>query len=131
MSFRKGLFIIAVIAVFGLFVRKSLVASTTSSDKIAIKNKGVTQKEDFFKHPEPKGSLTIKVVQLRRVEKRPLVSAGIPFALGQLKSARDIIVFGQDGKEIRLATKELARWPQDNSIRSVTNLVDPLGTSAL
>lgn len=48
-----------------------------------------------------------------------LVSNGMPFAPGKLFSDKEIAFFDETGNEIPVATKILATWPQDNSIRSV------------
>ncbi len=66
------------------------------------------------------GSLPVVVARLKKTSNvEILVSSGIPFALGQLQSKDNIAIFDKNGNEIPIATKILARWPQDNSIRSV------------
>jgi len=47
------------------------------------------------------------------------ISSGIPFAPGQLTSELDFVVIDQNNNEIPIATKVLAKWPMDQSIRSV------------
>ena len=67
-----------------------------------------------------KGELKIALAKLKDVaDNKPLVSAGIPFAPGQLKSKDDFAIFDADGHEIPIAVKVLAFWPSDGSIRSV------------
>ena len=64
--------------------------------------------------------IKVAVARLRDVpENKPLVSSGVPFAPGQLKDEKELAFFDGQGNEIPIATKILARWPQDNSIRSV------------
>ncbi|MFA5143012.1 MAG: hypothetical protein WC522_02425 [Candidatus Omnitrophota bacterium] len=48
-----------------------------------------------------------------------LVSTGIPFAPGNIFDEKNVAIFDAEGKEISIASKVLARWPQDGSIRSV------------
>ena len=64
------------------------------------------------------GAVEVPVVKLRSGRPMTLVSTGVPFAPGQLLSERNIAVL-QDGRDISIGTKVLARWPQDGSIRSV------------
>ena len=65
------------------------------------------------------GSINVIVARMRKTsDKEILVSTGVPFGVGQLQSDRDIAFFDGD-TEIPIATKILARWPYDNSIRSV------------
>ena len=69
--------------------------------------------------PQTSGSLEVRVVRLRGEPGAPaLVSNGIPFAPGQLASERNLVV-AQDDQELPLATQVLARWPKDQSIRSL------------
>jgi hypothetical protein len=69
--------------------------------------------------PATAGELTLAVVKLRPgTGPDTLVSQGVPFAPGQLKSERDV-AFLSDGGELPLGVKVLARWPQDDSIRSL------------
>jgi len=66
-----------------------------------------------------KGEIKLAVTKLEKVaDNRPLVSTGIPFAPGWLKTEKDIAIFDMQGREIPVAVKVLARWPQDQSIRS-------------
>lgn len=81
----------------------------------ARKAVAVTQKEVPLQ-----GEIKIALAKLKEADDgKLLVSSGIPFAPGQLKSIRDFALLDHEGKEIPLAVKELARWPQDQSIRSV------------
>ncbi|MBI3320802.1 MAG: hypothetical protein HYZ91_00875 [Candidatus Omnitrophica bacterium] len=65
------------------------------------------------------GALTIPVVKLREGgSPQSLVSNGIPFAPGQLKTEQDVAFFAGP-TELPVATRVLARWPQDGSIRSL------------
>lgn len=63
------------------------------------------------------------IVPAMRISTRPeaelLISTGIPFAPGQLTDQRMVSVLDEARNEIPIATKVLARWPQDQSIRSV------------
>ncbi len=69
---------------------------------------------------ETKGEIQIALARLKNVmENKPLISSGIPFAPGQLISKDDFTVVDDKGNEIPIATKVLALWPQDQSIRSV------------
>ena len=69
--------------------------------------------------PQTSGELAVNIVRLEGPEHEPaLVSTGVPFAPGQLRSERDLR-FLRAGQELALATQVLARWPQDGSIRSV------------
>ncbi|MDE1921764.1 MAG: hypothetical protein KGI24_10065, partial [Candidatus Omnitrophica bacterium] len=67
-----------------------------------------------------KGSIEAVLVKIKNVpDNRPLISAGVPFAPGQLMSDKNIAFFEPSGKEIPIAEKVLAYWPMDHSIRSV------------
>lgn len=69
--------------------------------------------------PATSGELAIAVVKLRAGSApQSLVSQGVPFAPGQLNSERNVAFFA-DGAELPLGVKVLARWPQDQSIRSL------------
>ncbi|MCA9398826.1 MAG: hypothetical protein KC618_03685, partial [Candidatus Omnitrophica bacterium] len=69
---------------------------------------------------QPQGELELLLVKLKKVSgDKPLVSAGIPFAPGQLKSEKEFVILDGNGKPMELAARVLARWPQDNSVRSV------------
>ncbi len=48
-----------------------------------------------------------------------LVSNGIPFPKGQLFSEKDLCIVDDAGQEIAIAVKILARWLEDNSIKSI------------
>jgi len=62
----------------------------------------------------------IPIVKLDMTESNmPLVSTGVPFAQGQLIDEKDIAFFNDKEEEIPIAVKVLARWPQDQSIRSI------------
>lgn len=66
-----------------------------------------------------KGEMLVSVAKLRKtLNEEVLVSTGVPFGVGQLKS-EDEIVFLNEGGEIPIAVKALAYWHYDNSIRSV------------
>ncbi len=66
------------------------------------------------------GELRVPVAKLKKVDAdTPFISTGVPFALGQLQSEKNIVFVDDQNKEIPVAVKVLARWPQDNSIRSV------------
>ena len=65
------------------------------------------------------GQLELAVVKLREGSgTHTLVSQGIPFAPGQLMDERAVTFFANTG-ELPVGAKPLARWPQDNSIRSL------------
>jgi len=65
------------------------------------------------------GALQIAVVKLREgASPQSLVSNGMPFAPGQLLSERDVAFFNGE-REMPIATRVLARWPQDGSVRSL------------
>lgn len=68
-----------------------------------------------------KGSLGVWVAKLRDPQaQNVLVSTGIPFAPGQLFSENNVAILNSvSRKEIPIAVKVLAHWPQDRSIRSV------------
>jgi hypothetical protein len=73
-----------------------------------------------LKKVETQGELKVALAKLKEIpNNRPLISGAIPFALGQLKDEKDFAIFDVNGKEIPIAQKVLARWPQDHSIRSV------------
>lgn len=66
------------------------------------------------------GELTVMAARLTdEAKENLLVSCGIPFAPGQIFSDKNIAFYHQDGTEIPIATKILAYWPKDNSLRSV------------
>ena len=73
--------------------------------------------------PKPavtKGELKVTVAKLKEAKDGvSLISAGVPFAPGQLKSDKELMFLDKEGNEIPIATKILAKWPQDRSIRSV------------
>jgi hypothetical protein len=48
-----------------------------------------------------------------------LVSTGIPFPPGVIFDERNVVISDINGNEILIASKVLARWPQDGSIRSI------------
>ena len=67
-----------------------------------------------------KGEIRVPVVKFANKEvKDVLVSNGIPFAPGQLFSENDFSVFNDNGEEISIAVKVLAKWTYDGSIRSM------------
>jgi hypothetical protein len=67
-----------------------------------------------------KGTMKVSVAKLRDENKIDLlVSNGIPFAPGQLFNENNFSVLDFDGNEMPIAIKVLARWPHDNSIRSI------------
>jgi len=67
-----------------------------------------------------KGAMELYIAKFRDKNKTDvLVSSGIPFAPGQLFGENNLSVFDINEKEMRIAVKVLARWPYDNSIRSV------------
>ena len=69
---------------------------------------------------QKEGSLKVPIAKLKPVENNtPLISTGVPFMRGQLESEEHIAFFDQQGNEIPIAIKVLARWPEDKSIRSV------------
>lgn len=68
--------------------------------------------------PVTSGTMELAVVRLRGNQPEALVSNGIPFAPGQLTSEREVALF-HGGEELPIATKILARWPGDQSIRSL------------
>ena len=51
--------------------------------------------------------------------KELLVSSGVPFAPGQLTDEKNLCILDLNGNETSIAAKVLARWPFDNSIRSL------------
>ncbi len=66
-----------------------------------------------------KGSISVSIAKLtKKLDGEYLVSTGVPFGVGQLKSDKDVAFFDGE-KEIPIATKVLAKWPYDDSIRSV------------
>ena len=66
------------------------------------------------------GEIKVALAKAKEVSgNMPLISTGVPFAPGQLKSEKDFVFMDGQGKEIPIAVKVLARWPQDLSIRSV------------
>lgn len=66
------------------------------------------------------GTVKANVVNLTSSKKTEvLVSTGIPFAQGKIFDEKNIAIFDSQGKEISIASKVLARWPQDGSIRSI------------
>jgi len=67
-----------------------------------------------------KGKIKVAIAKLKKTEDQDVfVSSGVPFAPGQLKSMKDFTLINPEGKEIPIAVKVLARWPQNQSIRSV------------
>lgn len=69
--------------------------------------------------PAQAQSLTVPVVRLGGAAQSPaLVSTGVPFGPGQLRSEGDVAIL-VEGQEVPIATAVLARWPQDQSVRSV------------
>ncbi|MDE2028042.1 MAG: hypothetical protein KGJ11_05845, partial [Candidatus Omnitrophica bacterium] len=72
------------------------------------------------KPPLKQGSIEAVLVKIKNVpDNNPLISAGVPFAPGQLMSVKNVAFFEKSGQEIPIAAKVLAYWPQDHSIRSV------------
>jgi hypothetical protein len=71
--------------------------------------------------PAPRsGEIKVALAKLKQAENnRVLISSGVPFAPGQLKDDKDFTIFDSAGKELQLAAKVLARWPEDGSVRSV------------
>lgn len=77
-------------------------------------------KEVKLSEPPKKGEIKVALAKVKNVQKNPLlISTGIPFAPGQLTEIDQFALFDKDGSEIPIARKILARWPQDQSIRSV------------
>jgi hypothetical protein len=73
-----------------------------------------------FEAPEPtSGKLKFTVVKFDTTKTTPYVSTGIPFAPGQLKDPKNVVIYNTLNQELQVATKVLAYWPQDNSIRSL------------
>ena len=69
--------------------------------------------------PQTSGRLAVSVLRLSGAAGTPaLVSAGVPFAPGQLRDDRHVR-FLRAGVELPTAVQVLARWPQDESIRSL------------
>ncbi len=67
-----------------------------------------------------KGMMRAHVAKLRDESKsKVLVSNGVPFAPGQLFDENSFSVLDINRNEIPIAMKVLARWPYDNSIRSI------------
>ncbi|VAX37418.1 hypothetical protein MNBD_UNCLBAC01-932 [hydrothermal vent metagenome] len=67
-----------------------------------------------------KGALKVTLIKLKKVlNNRPLISTGIPFEQGKLLNSKNIVFFDGQKNEIPIAVKVLARWPQDQSIRSI------------
>lgn len=98
------------------------LSDTETAGKIEIESKALQISPEWFEENKlpSKGALRVAVTKLRDEEKsKVLVSNGIPFGPGQLTSERDISIFDDNGNEIPIATKVLARWPHDNSIRSL------------
>lgn len=72
------------------------------------------------KKVETQGELKVALAKLKEIpSNKPLISGAIPFAMGQLTDEKNFALVNEQGEEISLALKVLARWPQDNSIRSV------------
>jgi len=159
--------IIGVVAVIGVMLLKGSDPRGSDPGGSIFFKEGpplpTRQAVDVPEEPAAKeGIIRVTVAKLKPVEDNmPLVSAGIPFAPGQLMDARDIAFYstvsggqtpvgsdprvsgdqtpegsdprvsggqtpvGSDPKvdpkvkEIPIATKVLARWPQDSSIRSI------------
>ncbi len=66
------------------------------------------------------GRIKVPVAKLKKTKgDSVLVSTGIPFGPGQLTSDRMVRFLDAAGKEIPVAVRVLARWPRDNSIRSL------------
>ncbi len=66
------------------------------------------------------GQLQIQVAKLVNAENNFLfVSTGVPFTPGQIFSDKDFSIFDQNGQELRIAVKTLAKWQSDGSIRSL------------
>lgn len=66
------------------------------------------------------GTIRANVVNLTSPKKAEvLVSAGIPFGPGKIFDEKNVAIFDAERKEVSIASKVLARWPQDGSIRSV------------
>ncbi len=68
--------------------------------------------------PAIAGAMQVPVVKLHGGRVLTLVSTGVPFAPGQLMSERNLAIL-QDGRDLSIGTRVLARWPRDGSIRSV------------
>ncbi len=68
-----------------------------------------------------RGSIKVNAARINGPisKQRLFVSNGVPFCPGQLKDEKNFAVFNAEGKEIPIAMKVLARWPQDGSIRSL------------
>ncbi|MDP2929130.1 MAG: hypothetical protein Q8O01_03570 [Candidatus Omnitrophota bacterium] len=68
----------------------------------------------------PNGEMKVYIARISpEKNKELLVSSGVPFAPGQLTDERNLCIFDPNGNEISIAAKVLARWPFDNSIRSL------------
>ncbi len=66
------------------------------------------------------GELKVPVVKLKEIsDNTPLISTAIPFAQGQLMDEKLVAFFDQNDQEIPIAVQVLARWPQDQTIRSL------------
>jgi len=96
--------------------------SKKQTQKAALQNSPFSKRKivplDKISAPT-QGQIRVPVAKIKNTEDVVLVSGGIPFALGQLRQDKDIAFFDEAGKEIPIACKVLARWPQDNSIRSI------------
>ncbi len=97
----------------------------TNEKLVSVEKRAFIAQEAFepmqVENPLPvKGEMKAYVTKLANPKKTEvLVSSGVPFAPGQLDSERNFAVFDINGNEIPIAVKALARWPQDNSIRSL------------
>ena len=77
----------------------------------------------FIKLPDishAEGGIKVFAAKLTSERKSDvLISSGILFAPGQLDSEKNFSIFDANGTQIPIAARVLARWPDDNSIRSL------------
>ena len=69
--------------------------------------------------PATAGTTTLKLTADLGAASNTIVSSGIPFAPGKLSDETKIVLYNASNTQVPIQTQVLARWPHDNSIRSV------------
>ncbi|MBX3231170.1 MAG: hypothetical protein KIT84_09535 [Labilithrix sp.] len=68
---------------------------------------------------EPTGAVTLTLTADQGAANGDVVSFGLPFPQGVFTNEKNVTVLDENGAPVAIATKTLAKWPGDGSIRSV------------
>jgi len=100
---------------------RSAGARANSGRRVApIEVKEIFEQKTIMRAFPATGAIKTYIVNLTTPKKTDvLVSTGIPFAPGMIFDDKNVAIFDLQGQEFSIASKVLARWPHDGSVRSV------------